>query len=391
MKLLQTGLLFRLILLCFMTSAVHSRPIPASFVMEVDTGRVLHHSNASHKVFPASLTKMMTLYLMFDAFKSGKLRMDSPIAISRKAAAQAPTKLGVRAGQSITAGQAMYGMIVKSANDAALAVAEHLGGSEAQFAQIMTRKARELGMINTTFYNASGLPHHRQQTTARDMAMLAKALIRNHPEYYRFFSTKAFQFRGCSFRNHNKLLGRVEGVDGIKTGYTRAAGFNLTTSAVYNNKRIIAVVMGGTSGRARDAKMRNLLRLAMNQVETGTASQLRRDPSALIMAQKQPQRSNKRVQLAQASHARRSNWGVQVGAFRSIHQAKLTANKALRHVKVALGIQPQLQLHKVRKSRVTHSRLVAMTENQAKQACKALMQKNMSCMALKVGTARRIA
>lgn len=372
-------------------SALCARPIPASFVMELDSGKVLHHANASHKLYPASLTKMMTLYLMFDAFKSGRMHMNTPIKISRYAASQRPTKLGVRAGQTITAAQAMYGMIVKSANDAAVAVAEHLAGSEASFGQVMTRKARELGMFDTTFYNASGLPNSRQKTTAKDMAMLAKALIRNHPDYYKFFSTREFHFRGNAFRNHNKLLGRIRGVDGIKTGYTCAAGFNLTTSAVYNNKRIIAVVMGGTSSRARDMKMRNLLLLAMNRVESGTATQLKRNPSALVLAQ-QNSGSSQKALLAQKAGARKtSNWGVQVGAFRSLNLAKHTAHKAIKHVKVALGFSPQMQLHKARRSRVTHSRLVAMTELQARQACHALKKKNMSCMALKVKTSGRVA
>lgn len=235
-------------------------PPQSAIVMDANTGRVLYQSKADAKRYPASLTKMMTLYLLFDAMRSGKVSKTTEIPVSAYAADRPPTKLGLRAGQTVEVETAIYGLVTKSANDAATALGEYLGGgSEARFARLMTAKARELGMRNTTFQNASGLPDPDQKTTARDMAILGIALQEHFPQYYRYFSTRSFTYHGVRMPNHNHLLGRITGVDGIKTGYTRASGFNLVASAAQGRRRIIAVMLGGTSTRSRDAHVAGLI------------------------------------------------------------------------------------------------------------------------------------
>jgi D-alanyl-D-alanine carboxypeptidase len=232
----------------------------SSIVIDVNTGKTMFSASPDAPRYPASLTKMMTLYLLFEGLKSGKFTKSTRIPISSHAANQAPSKLGVKAGQSITVETAIFALVTKSANDAAAASGEFMGGSESRFAQIMTAKARNLGMSRTTFRNASGLPDPSQVTTARDMATLGIALRQNFPQYYGYFSTRSFTYGRSRMGNHNKLLGRVDGVDGIKTGYTRASGFNLVTSVKQGNRLVVAVVMGGKTGRARDLHMAGLVK-----------------------------------------------------------------------------------------------------------------------------------
>ncbi|WP_028747890.1 D-alanyl-D-alanine carboxypeptidase family protein [Rhizobium mesoamericanum] len=231
----------------------------ASLILDVRTGKVLSAENADVLNHPASLTKMMTIYMAFEAINRGKISWNTPLVMSKYAASRPPTKLGVRAGDSITVRDAILGMITKSANDAAAAVAEKLGGSESNFASMMTQKARQLGMSRTTFYNASGLPDGRQVTTARDMSTLAVALMRNYPSEYRLFSTASFTFRGRTIRGHNNLMYRYQGMDGIKTGYTNASGFNLVSAVKDGDRRVVGVVLGGRTARSRDDKMAGLL------------------------------------------------------------------------------------------------------------------------------------
>lgn len=237
----------------------------AAIVMDARTGKVLHSENADSRRYPASLTKMMTLYLVFEALQKGKITKSSPVVFSAQAATQPPTKIGVKAGSSITVEQAIYALITRSANDASMALAEKLGGSEQAFARMMTAKAQSLGMKSTVFRNPHGLPNTGQFTTARDMARLGIALREHYPQYYGYFSAKSFRFRGRNIANHNRLLGRVSGVDGIKTGYTRASGFNLVSSVTDGNRRLVAVVLGGQSGRARDARMAQLIAANMKK------------------------------------------------------------------------------------------------------------------------------
>lgn len=232
----------------------------AAIVIDANTGKTLFASNADAQRYPASLTKMMTLYMLFEAMQAGRMSKDTRIPVSAYAAARPPTKIGFRPGQTIRAEDAALAMITKSANDVATAVGEYLGGSEERFAQMMTAKARRLGMRSTTFRNASGLPNMAQHTTARDMAILSIALRQHFPNEFSYFSRRSFVFRGQTINGHNRLLGRVEGVDGIKTGYTNASGYNLASSVSLDGRRLVAVVMGGNTGASRDAHMAQLIR-----------------------------------------------------------------------------------------------------------------------------------
>jgi D-alanyl-D-alanine carboxypeptidase len=234
-------------------------PPTASIVVDGNSGAVLEESNPDALRHPASLTKVMTLYLLFERLDAGTLRLDSQLTVSEHAAAQSPTKLGLKPGQTIAVEDAIKGIVTRSANDAAVVIAENLGGSEQGFARLMTQKAHALGMSRTTYVNASGLPDDDQITTARDQALLGRAIQDRFPRYYRFFSTTAFVFRGQTIRGHNHLLGSVAGVDGIKTGFTNASGFNLMTSVHRDGRYLIGVVLGGRSAGERDAHMRALV------------------------------------------------------------------------------------------------------------------------------------
>jgi D-alanyl-D-alanine carboxypeptidase len=234
-------------------------PRYADIVVDANTGDVLHSTHADAIRHPASLTKIMTLYLLFERLQAGRVKLDAQMEVSAHAASQAPTKLGVRPGQTLMVEDAIKALVTKSANDAAVVVAEYIGGSEDEFAKMMTRKARSLRMSRTVYKNASGLPDTGQVTTARDQALLGLAIQERFPRYYRYFATQNFVYRGVRMSNHNRLLGRVPGVHGIKTGYIRASGFNLVSAVERGERRLVAVVLGGTSAGARDAKMRNLI------------------------------------------------------------------------------------------------------------------------------------
>ncbi len=242
------------------TAAVLSYTPPYSdIVVDANTGAVLHSDNPDALRHPASLTKIMTLYMLFERLEAGKITFKTELPVSVHAASQAPSKLGLKPGQSITVEEAINATVTKSANDVAAVIAEALGGDEDTFSKLMTAKARSLGMQNTVYKNASGLPNDAQITTARDQALLGRAIHDHFPQYYRFFSTTRFSFRGKSISGHNRLLGRVEGVDGIKTGYTNASGFNLVTSMKRSGRHVVGVVLGGRSASSRDAKMRELI------------------------------------------------------------------------------------------------------------------------------------
>jgi D-alanyl-D-alanine carboxypeptidase len=237
----------------------------SSLVIDGNSGEVLQASNADAMRHPASLTKIMTLYLLFEELDAGRIRLDTPLKISAHAAEQAPSKLGLKPGQTIAVEDAIKAVVTKSANDVAVAIAENLAGSEDEFARVMTQKAHALGMAHTTYVNASGLPDDDQLTTARDLALLGRTIADRFPRYYRYFATPAFVYHGAAMRNHNHLLGAVAGVDGIKTGYTRDSGFNLVTSVHRDGRYLVAVVLGGHSAFARDARMRELINSHIRQ------------------------------------------------------------------------------------------------------------------------------
>ncbi|WP_440981737.1 SPOR domain-containing protein [Shinella sumterensis] len=251
-----------------------ANPKYAGIVIDAKTGKVLYSDSADELRFPASLTKMMTLYLTFEALEAGKIKLNTRVPFSKNAASEPPTKLGVGVGNSITVEQAMLGLITRSANDASTALAEMLGGSEERFARMMTQKARALGMTRTVYRNANGLPNSAQVTTARDQARLGIALRQHFPQYYDYFSVRSFRFGKQTINGHNRLLGSVRGVDGIKTGYTRASGYNLVTSAQADGRSVVGVVIGGRSGAARDQQMRKLIATYMPQASRRSNGEL---------------------------------------------------------------------------------------------------------------------
>jgi len=232
-------------------------------VVDGHTGKILYSRNGDAKRFPASLTKIMTLYLLFDFIEAGKLNAGTLLTVTPNAAKQPPSKLGLKAGQKIMVRDAIRALVTKSANDVAVTIAENIGGTEKNFARMMTAKARKIGMRRTTFKNASGLPDRKQVTTARDMITMANRLMFDHPEKYGYFKQKYFKYRGKKYRNYNQLLFDYRGTDGIKTGYTRASGFNLLANVKRGNKHLIAVVFGGKSSKRRNAAMRSILNRAL--------------------------------------------------------------------------------------------------------------------------------
>ncbi len=240
----------------------------AAVVIDTETGLVLHQENANKRLHPASLTKMMTLLMVFDALDRGEIRLNTRIKISPYATSMIPSKLGLAAGESIKVKDAIYALTTKSANDVAVALAEKLGGTEKKFAVMMTKKARELGMRKTRFKNASGLHHPKQVSTARDMAKLGQVLVTTYKKHYHYFSKKSFKYKGKTYRSHNKLMGTYAGMDGLKTGYINKSGFNLVSSVVRNDRRLIGVVFGGKTGKSRNARMRQLLDNSFNRIAT---------------------------------------------------------------------------------------------------------------------------
>ena len=263
-----------------MAPAAHAEKY-AAIVVDADSGEVLHARNQDDPRYPASLTKVMTLYLLFDAIDAGEVSLNDKMKVSRNAAAQPPSNLRLKAGDTISVEDAIYALVTKSANDVAVVVAEYLGGSERKFAARMTDKASELGLANTTFRNASGLPNTAQLSTARDLAILADALLDNHADYYHYFQNQRFSWGGMTYKSHNALIGSVDGVDGIKTGYTRASGFNLMTSAERDGRRVIAVMLGGASAKSRDAHVTELVEQAF--ISIGQTPEVI-DPNARMMS-----------------------------------------------------------------------------------------------------------
>lgn len=281
----------------------------SALVVEQGSGRTISAANADAPRYPASLTKMMTLYLLFDALDRGTVRMSTPLTVSRYAASRPPSKLGLLPGRTIRVREAILALATKSANDVAVAVAEGLAGSEPAFAARMTAKARALGMRRTTFRNASGLHHPQQRTSARDMALLGRALLRDHPQYYGVFATRTFRWSGARYANHNRLMGDYRGMDGIKTGYTQPAGYNLVASASRNGRRLVGVVMGSRSAAVRNGLMASLLdqgfRTAPNTLASSAA--MKRSKGGKQMA----------ARPARTMKAKRTKAGRQVVASRS--------------------------------------------------------------------------
>ena len=365
----------------------------ASIVVDANSGRILHATNVDTRNYPASLTKMMTLYILFDSLNSGEVTLKTKFSVSRQATRQPPSRLGLRYKQTITVEDAILALVTKSANDVATVIAENLSGSERAFALRMTAKARKIGMARTTFRNASGLPHRGQLSTARDMAKLARSLLTHHAKHYGYFSIKKFVYKGHSYRNHNKLLTSYEGVDGIKTGYIRAAGFNLVASAKRGNQRIIGVVFGGDSSKQRNRHMTKLLNKGFGTLDRGQTKIAKKAPTSSTASKAKPKKSKKVASATPIKPKKGFGWTVQVGAFARYNQAYEAAQ-------MAVDIAPELLNKgkikvlpiKKRNGRTLHrARILGITKRQAYKACKSLKRKRMNCMEISGKKAMQVA
>ena len=414
-------------------------PIFEWILLDAETGQVLSEQNADVLTYPASLTKMMTLYLTFEALNQGRIRLDQAFTVSEQAASRAPSKLALTPGDSVPVHDLILGVVTKSANDAATVLAEGLAGSEANFARYMTWKARQLGMDHTWYQNASGLPNPDQRTTARDVARLALALYHQFPREFRYFSTREFDFRGDLLRNHNHLLEWYPGLDGIKTGFVNASGFNLAASAVRDGHRLIGVIMGGRSARGRDVQMASLLDQGFAVLAAGRPAQ---PPTAPLVAAASPPQSAPTVaaaapaaaaasaaaatQVAAAQSAPAANdgmrqrygllgnvakhlapvakaeasplarereppassgeaWAIQIGAFRGEAAAE-QATRRVAALAVGKGKPPQiLPPAKTDTSRLYRARLLHFTAKGAQAACDELHRHNMACSVVRPG------
>jgi D-alanyl-D-alanine carboxypeptidase len=390
-----------IVTICFTALALAFTAAPAlagpysAIVVDADNGRVLHAQEPDAARYPASLTKMMTLYMAFDALRDGRLKMDQKLTVSQHAAAQ-PYGIALRAGQTITVRDAILANITKSANNAAAVLGEAIGGTEKQFAVMMTRRAQQLGMHSTVFQNASGLPNTKQKSTARDMATLGIALVKNHKAYYSYFSTAEFEWQGTPVRTHNHMLARYEGADGIKTGFIAASGFNLVASAKRDGRRIVAVVYGGTSVQSRDNRMIQLLDIGFEKLENGED---RNAPLLMVDAPKRDQglglisnaeaatvapTSAKAKQIKKATQAvapreaaaPNGEWAVQLGAFKQA----AAAEKLLDRMKAKLPeAEPLVDAIDAGKSTLYRARLTGLTQTSARQACEQLKREKMTC------------
>jgi D-alanyl-D-alanine carboxypeptidase len=355
----------------------------SSIVVDDATGDVIHEMNADVANYPASLTKIMTLYLTFEALNEKRISLDQAVPVSEHASIQAPSKLGLEPGDTVLLQDAILGVVTKSANDAAVVLAEAVGGSESAFAQMMTVKARDLGMTATEFRNASGLPDPDQVTTARDMALMARAVMRDFPQYYHFFRTPQFTFDGHVFENHNRLLKTYAGADGLKTGYIRASGFNLVASAERGGRRLVGVVMGSQSPSARNAQMARLLdasflgqttRLAAIEGKPDGASASSAPP---VVASATPGASRA---AAKAAGPDRS-WGIQVGAFSRFAPAHLAASRAARNAPRLLSrSKVAIDTASDEGNTIYRARIMGLTELRARKACAVLASKKMECL-----------
>lgn len=399
----------------------------AAIVVDAQTGEVMFARHADSRRYPASITKVMTLYLVFEAISEGRIQLDDVIRVSPRAASQPPSKLGLAAGQTITVADAIQATALRSANDMATALAEHVAGSEARFAALMTLKAESLGMTDSRFVNANGLPDSRQITTARDITILARAVMRDYPQYYRFFGVSSWTYEGRDYRNTNGLLRSGQGYDGIKTGYTNASGYNLAASAVRNGRRLITVVLGGRSSATRNAHVEELMntgfeiadrrahgeRIEVAQlyfeqkgygigptpptappVVYASATAQPATPLAQAMGDRDPDvvltsgpaalpPSETTARLNSDTPARRpaaGSWAVQVGAFRdrSVAEGWLTeVNRRFRSTFRGSGQTVE------EASGWYRSRFTGFTEDQARAACETLSARNVTCMVVR--------
>ena len=397
-----------LVISLFFAGSSHAAP-GAELIAEADTGRILYGENIYSLRHPASLTKIMTLYMVFAAVDQGRLDLNDTLPVSEFASSQPPTKLGLKPGQRIRVRDAILGLVTQSANDASVVIAEAVGGSEWRFGEMMTQQARALGMKRTVYRNASGLPDDEQVSTAFDQAILARAMLYHFPKYYSYFKTRAYKFNGVTHKNHNNLMGRYEGMDGIKTGYIRKSGFNLVASARRYGKRLIGVVFGGTTAKSRDNHMAELLDKGFERVvaEGRTKPQYaaapviqnsfdaddvsRVDQTSTPIAQGDDENDEGSTDTSSAPSTSsliketqaiitKKTWAIQVGAYDSEKKGRTALNEAKKrapsHLKKS---KPQIISAKSGKKTIYRARLTGLTEQSAKSACSTIGK---SCLTL---------
>ncbi len=399
-----------LLMACMLAAAGAARAQDATLVLDAHTGDILYSYQENDHLHPASLTKMMTLYMTFEALRKNRLKLDQALEVSRHAASQPASKLGLIEGTTILARDAILALITKSANDAAVVLAEAMADAESDFTRAMTRRARKLGMADTIFRNASGLHDDDQFTTARDMGRLAIALLRDHPDYYKQFATRSFSWQGRRYANHNPLLSTYKGADGIKTGYIRQSGYNLVGSAERDGQRVIAVALGSKTPGIRDWTMTTLLDYGFEQLAADPMPAASHDLSyianptgeqALTIAirdaaspRKIARRSGSRrpgtpAAVTVASKSQQSGstiakgWAVQVGAYSTTPSAEDAANMAREKLPELLN-GTRLSLSQTTRGGLRHyrARLVGMTEIQARNACRRLADNDIPCLAV---------
>ncbi|HIC71191.1 MAG TPA: D-alanyl-D-alanine carboxypeptidase [Alphaproteobacteria bacterium] len=376
----------------------------AAYVVDANSGAVLHARNSQVLNFPASLCKVMTLYLVFKGLDDRAFSLKSMVPISQRASRQPSSKIGLKAGDSIMLQDAILALTTKSANDIATAVAEFISGSEPAFAKQMTKQAQSLGMSKTSFRNASGLPNSRQKTTAKDLSVLGVALYANFPHYGHYFSHKNFSYRGRTYRNHNNLLGMYKGVKGIKTGYIRAAGYNLMISARDNGNHVIAVVLGGKTAKRRDAQMRRLLDQAFIRIERNNklfavVSRPPRKPTIKTAVNEYPLKTVRKnlanpadiigevlteyvaVNDAMAAQSHDRTWGVQLGAFSRHDAAERVLNSVAPLFPELLGnTQPEVSTVTDSVGTLYRARYIGLTEAAARALCSKLTGRSQACI-----------
>ena len=405
----------------------------AAIVQDFQTGEILHSRKADRRVYPASLTKMMTLYMLFEALENKQLSLDTPLSVSKRAAGMPASRIGLQRGQKIKVEDAIKALAVKSANDVAVVVAEALAKTEIEFAIAMTERARAMGMSKTTFKNASGLPNRHQKTTARDMAKLSMRLLNDFPGYYHYFALQKFSYRGKTYRSHNNILGSYPGADGLKTGYIRASGFNLAASAKRNGQRLIAIVFGGRKARTRDREMVRLLDLGFSRIKDrapliaigppkakppSLAFAAASPPAAQTSDVARPQLMASKENVAELPivHAPKRNvmvdaassairpaaghtsgtdgletgpakkpangrYGVQIGAYHDPEKARAHAHKVVQRLPEIL-LKGDIHVSGLSRGRRTvyRSRVIGFSKDAAEHACQRLRQIHQECL-----------
>ena len=354
----------------------------SSIVIDAESGSVLYADNADERRYPASLTKLMTLYITFNALENGTLKLDDKLKISYTAANRSPSRLGLIPGKTIDVRTAVLGTIVKSANDCATVLGEALAKDERTFAVLMTQTAKDLGMKNTTFKNASGLQHSKQKTTARDMAVLASALYHHFPQYYSWFSIPSFEYEGKTYKTHNFLLKDFDGADGMKTGYTAAAGYNIITSARRGSHRVIAVTMGHDRQQTRDKSVYAMMDKALDKMEKSDyidSRKLYAEISRAVPKTKAVKLASAQTYLTKPSKG--GNWAIQVGSFGSYGKAENQAKKMKNKLAGKFAFRGiDIEKFTLEGKTMYRSKLVGIDKSAAGKACSLLKKNGQSCM-----------